>query len=196
LGECFSIGPLIEFADMGPIDRWGMSAYSKSVDAASEAFTYTSIMIPALLLAAPQEDWVSICSMYAGSLLLSWGLKELGKTLVVRKRPYMYFDGYPQTEVDCGDYLESFPSGHAALAFTGASFFSFVFSQYCADSPWKIPLIGASFACATAASALRVGSGNHFPSDVVVGAAIGAFSGFIVPWLRSLYENGKDKRWR
>lgn len=184
--ELFHIAPLTEITGIGSIDSWCMSAYSSPVDSASEVFTCASLAFPFTLFAAPREDWTSLGSMYAESLLLTWGLKELGKALFARERPYMYFDGYPQDELENGEYLQSFPSGHAALAFTGASFFSSALSRYLKDSPWRIPLTAASFACATAASALRVGSGNHFPSDVVVGAAIGVVSGFMVPWLHSL----------
>ena len=184
--ELFSIGPLTEITGIGSFDSWCMSAYSRPVDMASEAFTCAVMAFPVALLAAPREDWASLGTMYAESLLLTWGLKELGKAFFARERPYMYFDGYPQDELKNGEYLESFPSGHAALAFTGASFFSFALNRYLKDSPWRIPLTAVSFACATAASALRVGSGNHFPSDVVVGAAIGVVSGFMVPWLHSL----------
>ena len=189
----FHVGPLTEIAGIGFFDGWCMSAYSRPVDAASEVFTCALIAFPVALLVAPREDWASLGSMYAESLLLTWGLKELGKALFARERPYMYFDGYPQDEIENGEYLESFPSGHAALAFTGASFFTAALNRYLKDSPWRIPLTAASFACAIAASALRVGSGNHFPSDVVVGAAIGVVSGFVVPWLHSLNAKGKDR---
>lgn len=179
-------------AEIPGFDRWAMTAYSKSLDLSSEVFTFASMALPAaLLLEAPREDWVSIGAMYAGSLFLSWGLKHLGKTLIERQRPYMYFDGYPESEVENGDFNQSFPSGHAALAFAGASFFSYVLGRYCEDPSRKIPLIAASFACAVGASALRVASGNHFPSDVAAGAAIGIFSGVAVPWLVERISGGR-----
>lgn len=165
-------------------DRWAMAAYSKPIDAASEALTFASMALPAaLLLEAPREDWASIGAMYAGSLFLSWGLKSLGKAVVSRDRPYMYFDGAPGGEAESGEGDRSFPSGHAALAFAGETFFSSMLRRYCDDPSRRIPLIAASFACAAGASALRVASGNHFPSDVAAGAAIGVFSGMAVPWL-------------
>ena len=165
-------------------DRWAMTAYSKPLDAASEALTLASMALPAaLLLEAPKEDWGAIGAMYAGSLFLSWGLKTLGKAVVSRNRPYMYFNGAPEGEVGSGESDRSFPSGHAALAFAGASFFSSMLRRYCDDPSRRIPLITASFACAAGASVLRVASGNHFPSDAAAGAAIGVLSGLAVPWL-------------
>jgi len=95
----------------------------------------------------------------------------------------MYFGGAPGGEAESGEGDQSFPSGHAALAFTGAGFFSLMLCRYCDDHSRKVPLIAASFACAAGASVLRVASGNHFPSDAAAGAAIGVFSGMAVPWL-------------
>jgi undecaprenyl-diphosphatase len=165
-------------------DRWAMAAYSKPLDAASEALTFASTALPAaLILEAPREDWASIGAMYAGSLFLSWGLKTLGKAIVSRDRPYMYFEGASGGGAESGEGDQSFPSGHAALAFAGASFFSSMLRRYCDDPSRRIPLIAASFACAAGASALRVASGNHFPSDAAAGAAIGVLSGLAVPWL-------------
>ncbi len=170
--------------DIPAFDRWAMRPYSKPIDAASEALTFASMALPsALLLEAPRDEWGSIGMMYAGSMALAWGLKTLGKSLVSRDRPYIYFDAYPEDEVENGDYRQAFPSGHTAMAFAGAAFFSTMLSRYCEEPSRKIPLIVASFACAAGASALRVASGNHFPSDVAAGAAIGIFSGLALPWL-------------
>jgi undecaprenyl-diphosphatase len=167
-------------------DRWAMAAYLKPLDTASEALTFASMALPAaLILEAPKEDWGSIGAMYAGSLFLSWGLKSLGKALVSRQRPYMYFDMASGGEAESGEGDQSFPSGHAALAFAGATFFSSMLRRYCDDPSRRIPLIAASFACAAGASVLRVASGNHFPSDVAAGAAIGILSGLAVPWLEA-----------
>lgn len=171
-------------AEIPGFDRWAMAAYSKPIDAASEALTFASMALPAaLLLEAPREDWASIGAMYAGSLFLSWGLKSLGKTLVSRPRPYMYFGGGPGGETESGESDRSFPSGHAALAFAGAAVYSSLLNRYCRDPSRKVPLIATSFACAAGASALRVASGNHFPSDAAAGAAIGILAGLAVPWL-------------
>jgi membrane-associated phospholipid phosphatase len=62
----------------------------------------------------------------------------------------------------------SFPSGHAAMAFAVAT------SLTLSDARWAVP----SLAWATAVSVSRVWHGVHYPSDVLVGAAIGAGSAF------------------
>ena len=69
-----------------------------------------------------------------------------------------------------GEDDESFPSGHSSVAFQGAAFihqrygFKYAISAY----------LGASYVAWS-----RVESDNHFPVDVVAGAAIGIASSFI-----------------
>jgi len=64
---------------------------------------------------------------------------------------------------------DSFPSGHTAMAFA--------FAHVVADEypGWKIKLAVYSLAAATAAA--RVGGREHFPSDVLVGGAVGYLIG-------------------
>ena len=80
---------------------------------------------------------------------------------------------------------EGFFSGHTAIAFTGAAL-------TCSHSA-KLPLYGksgvggtiacvASMAGATAGGFLRLPADKHYASDIIVGAAIGLASGFLVPY--------------
>jgi len=64
---------------------------------------------------------------------------------------------------------DSFPSGHSAIAFA--------FAHVVADEypGWKVKLAAYSLAAATAFG--RVGGREHFPSDVLVGGAIGYLIG-------------------
>jgi len=64
---------------------------------------------------------------------------------------------------------DSFPSGHSAMAF---AFAHVVASEY---PNWKTKLLVYSLAAATAVE--RVGGREHFPSDVLVGSAIGYLVG-------------------
>ena len=181
-----------ELSGLKPFDLLCVLPYSDPIDSVSDIFTYAALLAPAALIAAPVSEWLIIGTMYAESVIWTWGLKELGKNLIPRNRPYMYFDGYPREEIAGGDFQQSFPSGHTSLAFTGAGFCTFVFGRYFEDSPWKIPVIAASYTLAVCSAILRVASGSHFITDVIAGAAIGTLSGFIVPWLHTL--NSKPSR--
>lgn len=172
---------LLSVEEINSFDRWSAFSYSKPIDITSDILQYTSFLLPAVLFTTDKDQWLTVGVMYAESALLSYGLKNLGKALVTRYRPYNYFEGAPVHEDN--DFLKSFPSGHTTMAFTGASFASYTFSQYFPDSPWKIPVIAGSYVLAGATAALRIASGNHFFSDVLAGAVIGSLSGWIIPYV-------------
>ena len=173
--------------DINPFDRMFMAPYSKAGDTAGTVMMSFSLLTPAALLAAPNQDYWKIGLQYAQTIALAYGAKELCKLLVDRHRPYMYFTGAPEDEIQKGDWDDSFVSGHSTLSFAAASFTTFLFCQYFPDSNWKIPVILTSYAMATVTAALRVSSGSHFMTDVLCGAVIGSGIGILVPLLNSLW---------
>ncbi|PKL26192.1 MAG: hypothetical protein CVV47_03420 [Spirochaetae bacterium HGW-Spirochaetae-3] len=172
------------------LDRFLMNPYSGSLSDVGTYLSVASLLTPAVLVLAPSDEWLTIGTMYAETVLMAYGLKELGKLCVNRPRPYMYFEDYPQDAVDDGDWSDSFPSGHTALAFAGATFASYVFAERFPDSGLRLPVTASSYALAFGTAALRISSGGHFLSDVLAGAAIGSACGFFVPYLHSLGADG------
>lgn len=167
---------------INPFDRWAARPYSKPLDITGSILVGASVLTPAVLLATDKNQWFNIGVMYFESSLLAFSTADLLKEVIQRKRPYMYFSGYPEEEVKAGDYCRSFPSRHTAMAFNGAVFTSYVFSTYFPESKYKVPIIAGSFTLAGATGLARILSGNHFISDVLAGAAIGSASGFLVPF--------------
>jgi len=184
---------LLDIHDVNWFDRWAMQPYDENMDTTSDVLDGISLLLPGLLMLSPETDFFAVGVMYTEALALSFGLKELGKTLLQRTRPYMYFDHFPQDKVDDGDANRSFPSGHTTMAFTSAAFTSYVFNSYFPDSRWKTTVTLGSFAIATATAVLRVTSGNHFPTDVLGGAIIGTLSGYLVPYLHRSRPTGEQK---
>lgn len=78
-----------------------------------------------------------------------------------RQRP---FEAHPQIHPLYVVHSSSFPAGHAATAFAGATLLS-------AASPRLAP---AFFSLATLIAASRVYDGVHYPTDVLAGAVLGA----------------------
>jgi undecaprenyl-diphosphatase len=169
----------LDLDDVNWFDRQFMVPYDQTLDTVSDVTCSLSLVSPALLLLLPDSDWKTIGVMYAQTLALSYGLRQLGKNLFDRARPYMYFDDAPSED----DWDQSFPSGHTTVAFASASFASYVFGTLYPDSRWKVPVAVGSYALAGVTAALRVCSGSHFVSDVVAGAILGTVSGILVPRL-------------
>jgi membrane-associated phospholipid phosphatase len=174
-------------SQINDFDKLLINPYSIQMDKLGTYFSAVSILTPSLLILTQSDKWFSIGTMYLETIALAYGLKELGKYCINRPRPYMYFDNFPLEDMD--DWYKSFPSGHTTLSFAGATFTSYIFSKYYADSKWKIPAIGLSYSVAFATAGLRIASGSHFMTDVIVGAITGAACGFFVPWIHSVNNN-------
>lgn len=178
---------IYEKNDVNSFDRTFMHSYSKTRDDAADFLLVATMATPAVLAMTDKEEWLTCATMYAETLLIANGVKELIKLAVNRPRPYMYYDteSFPKDDIEEGDWANSFPSGHTTIAFASATFASYTFTKYFPESKLQIPIIAGSYGMAAGVAALRLSSGNHFMTDVITGAAIGSLSGFIVPWLHT-----------
>jgi undecaprenyl-diphosphatase len=88
------------------------------------------------------------------------------KDLAERTRPFV---AHPQIDPLYVVHSSSFPAGHAATAFAGASLLSYIAPRAAPGFVLLAAAIGYS----------RVYVGVHYPSDVLVGALVGAVIGFI-----------------
>ena len=182
-------------SEISTLDQIFMRPYSKPLHIAGTGTMALALAAPAVFAIMPSSEWLTIGTMYAETLLLANGIKECTKLLVYRARPYMYFDDYPEDKVEEGDWNCSFPSGHTTLAFASAAFTTIVFCQCFPDSNWKYAVAGASFGMAAITGGLRMASGNHFFTDVLVGAVLGTAVGFAVPYMhtKSFYSKFERK---
>lgn len=177
--------------EVNPFDRSFINDYSKTLDYLGTGFEGLSVLSPLCLLATSKSEWLTIGTMYTEALLYSYSIKELAKLLVNRTRPFMYSEDYPLNKVEENDWADSFFSGHATLSFAAATFSSYTFCNYFPTSNWKIPVIALSYSLACTTSVLRILSGNHFVTDVLIGAAIGSATGFLIPFLHTLNTTKK-----
>ena len=135
---------------------------------------------PAFAAAAPVAAGVALLGEGSYRPALRIGASEVAALGVVyalkgtlrRPRPYRTMtEIVPRDRHHVGDDVfdpNSFPSGHAAMSFAVAT------SLTLSDGRWAFPAL----AWATATSVSRVWHGVHYPSDVLVGAAIGAGAAF------------------
>lgn len=84
----------------------------------------------------------------------------------------------------------SFPSGHTATAFMGATLLT---HEYGRVSIW-IPI--AAYSVATMTGVMRIMNNKHYVSDVVVGAAIGILSAEFGYWVSDKCFKDKPKKFK
>jgi undecaprenyl-diphosphatase len=123
--------------------------------------------------------------MYAESIAITLALTDITKIAVRRPRPvdYAACSGMTTTsECTQTDVQLSFFSGHASTtaAITAtATYLAFIRSSWRRPRPW-LTLAGGT-ALTALVSYWRVRSGEHFPTDVIMGATAGAGVGVLVP---------------
>ena len=133
-----------------------------------------------------QSDLFTVGVMYVETMLLTNALKDATKNLVERTRPYAYNPVAPLEEKLDKDTQRSFYSGHASNAFATAVFAAEVFRHYHPNSAAKPWVWIGSMGLASTTPYLRYHAGTHFPSDLLVGAAMGSLAGWGIP---KLHEN-------
>lgn len=182
----YSGTPKVPLEGLNLIDRAAVFPFNSTLDKVGTLATVGLLAVPGVYALVQGEGMWGYGLMYLETVAMTYGVKELLKNSVARERPYLYNEGYPTEELSNGDYCRSFPSGHTALAFASAAFLTTVMSLDDEDFQWRIPVSVGSFALAAGIAATRVMSGNHFVTDVLAGALLGAVCGVGVPLLHTL----------
>lgn len=128
---------------------------------------------------------VGLAALTALTTFLADSASFAVKDVVHRPRP---FTAHPQIHPLYVVHSSSFPAGHAATAFAGATLLSYFTRR------GRVAL----FALATAIAYSRVYVGVHYPSDVIGGAVIGVAIAFgvarAVRWLGERRGREKGRR--
>jgi membrane-associated phospholipid phosphatase len=170
-------------SDLNRFDRWAADVYSDKAANTSDFFFYGSMPLPLVLLADKdiRKDAGKIGFLYLEAMSIT-GLLYTGSVYVKdRYRPLAYNPEVPMEERMRGGSKNSFFAGHVALVATSTFFTAKVFSDYHPDSKLKYLLYGAAVVGTAGTAYLRHAGGKHFPSDIVIGTAVGTLSGLLVP---------------
>lgn len=118
------------------------------------------------------------------SFSLSLSVLAVTRNAVGRERPYVGDCAGPGAHDDCGeaDSRRSFMSGHTAMAFTAAGLICTHHDalQIHGGAGDTVTCVIATTAAATT-GVLRILADRHYTSDVLAGAALGVFSGYLLP---------------
>jgi hypothetical protein len=157
-------------------DEWAINDYDKDWDTTSDAL----LLIPALTTAFHVWNKGDILYDYgyvfseilAGQLALNNWTKSLSR----RERPYLYHGSPSEEEKDKYDNRMSFYSHHTSLAFAVSTYNYLYFSNENYSPSANLVL---NYAPSVGVAVARVVSGKHFPSDVIVGAAMGSLVSYL-----------------
>ena len=131
------------------------------------------------------------------AVFLALGSTVLIKGLAGRARPYVSNDSNPRDfSLGRGFFKEqfrSFPSGHTTTAFALAAATTAQAAEWCDDCALYVGPV--MYGGAALAGLARMYDNKHWASDVIVGAAIGAFSGSKVVRYHETHGRTRVDRW-
>jgi len=119
------------------------------------------------------------------------------KVLLGRARPYISKDTNPSNfaimrGTKSGDF-QSFPSGHSTAAFAAAAAVSLETSQWWPRTKWFFgPIL---YGGAAMVGLSRMYDDRHWASDVIMGAAVGTFSGLKTMRFNHTHTGNRLDRW-
>lgn len=173
-------------------DRYAAGKYSESAQLASDLLCYPALVIAPGLLAlnpAVRGRYGQVAALYLQTMLVTDALFTLTVGTVYRNRPYLY--GPEGGNGRSGKIAtNSFFAGHVAHTATATFFAAKVFHDFNPDSPAQPFVWGAAAIVPAAVGYYRIEAGKHFPSDVLVGYAVGATMGVLVP---QLHKRGRAR---
>ncbi len=115
-----------------------------------------------------RQGWETV-----GSLAITVVIAEGLKYGVNRQRPYeKYSFIHPYDASETG---QSFPSGHTSIAFATATSLALEYKKWYVVVPAYVWAAGVGYS--------RLYQGEHYPSDVIAGAVVGAGSAVLSHWL-------------
>ncbi len=119
----------------------------------------------------------------AAAILLNTATTTLLKNVVKRERPYHTYTGIFPDKIE-SDF--AFPSGHTSSAFATAT------SLAITTKKWYITVPALAWSAGVGYS--RIYLGQHYPSDVIMGALVGSSSALICYWAsKQLAKRKKSK---
>jgi membrane-associated phospholipid phosphatase len=130
------------------------------------------------------------------AVLLSSAVTGFLKAVLGRARPYVVADTNPHDFKFGGGFTsterQSFPSGHTTTAFAAAAAVTSEMRRLHPDAVWYVaPVL---YGGATMVGLSRMYHNKHWASDVVLGAAIGTFSGLkVVRYSHTHPDNKLDR---
>jgi membrane-associated phospholipid phosphatase len=172
-------------------DRFSVGYDSEQAKKISDIPFYGSFALPFLL--AFNDDVRSnagqVFGLYVQTMAVTGAIFTMSSAYNPRTRPLVYSPDVEMGEKTRANARNSFYAGHTTAAAAASFFFAKVYHDFNPDSPAR-PFIwmGAAAVPATVGY-LRLRAGKHFLSDNLLGYAIGAAVGVVVPQLHKKSNN-------
>ncbi|MDP2059347.1 MAG: phosphatase PAP2 family protein [Flavobacteriaceae bacterium] len=178
-------------------DRGVAFNYAQSAADASDILLGAASALPVIafyLDKNTRKEYKTLAVMGAEIFLANNALSFNSKYAFNRFRPIAYNTDLSFDKRAKQDNRYSFYSAHVSQTAAFSFFFAKVMTDFHPDmSTWsKVGVWSIAVTLPAAQAALRVESGKHFYSDVMVGYALGASFGLLIPYLHKTHPDGSS----
>lgn len=180
-------------SDVNGFDRFSAGNFSEQADKDSYIPFYASFAAPVVMLLNKNESKKAgqILVLFTESMAITGAMFSITAGGVQRSRPLVYSSSAPLDKRMDSDSQRAFYAGHTAATATATFFLAKVFQDFNPDSRAK-PYVWAGAAIVPAVVGyLRLQAGQHFLSDNLLGYAVGAGVGILVPQLHKKGDTNK-----
>ncbi|MCB2407912.1 phosphatase PAP2 family protein [Hymenobacter lucidus] len=177
--------------DVPKFDRFVAGNYSERAQLAGDLMCYGSLAAaPGLLALNPNARgrYGQVLGLYLETMATTAAVFTMTVGTVHRLRPFTYGPGGSPSERSSKIATNSFFAGHTAHTATATFFAAKVFHDFNPDSRAEPFVWGAAAVLPAAVAYSRMKAGKHFLSDNLVGYALGATVGVVVP---QLHKSGR-----
>ncbi|HTA28327.1 MAG TPA: phosphatase PAP2 family protein [Bacteroidia bacterium] len=195
LTQIYSKGPStqqqimsLDINSINPIDRMAVYPYNASLDKNSYYPFYAAFPLPLVFFLTGnnmRSDFPKLAFLYLETLSVTGLFGTSATNFVNQYRPYAYTSSTSIEQKVSQNSKNSFYAGHVEIIATSTFFLSEVYSSYYPESKIKWLFFVLSGAATAGMGYARITAGMHFPSDVLLGAGVGASSGILVPYFHN-----------
>ena len=187
----------IESLDRNNVSAFNRSAidhYNLNSKHVGDLFFYGSMPLPLLLLADNKirHDAGKVGFLFFETMSVTGVLYTNAVYWHDKYRPYAYNPNVPMDERMRGGAKNSFYAGHVALVASSTFFMAKVYSDYHPHSGFNWVLFTIASGATATVAYCRYDAGQHFPTDVIIGAVQGTLAGILVPHFHK-NKTGKEK---
>lgn len=171
--------------EVNRFDRFSAGWDSETANKHSDYPFYASFVAPLALLLNDdvKSNAGQVFVLYVETMAITGALFTMTNGLVPRDRPLTYSPNVEISEKMRANAQNSFYAGHTAAAASASFFAAKIFHDFNPDSPARPYVWAAAAAVPATVGYLRLRAGKHFLSDNILGYAMGAAAGILVPQL-------------
>ena len=167
------------------VDRWVAGYYDTGADDLSYYPFYGSFAVPFLMMLTDDMDshFGQLSVLYIESMAVTGALYTLSAGTIDRIRPLSYNEDVPMELRREAGATRSFFGGHTAATASATFFAAKVYNDFYPDSPARHDIWAAAAIIPAWVGYLRTIAGKHFLTDNILGYAVGAAAGILIPEL-------------